>query len=405
MSITAADRTKILAVTVAMFDKAPDTAYLSSLVDTVAGGTSVLALAETLTATDAYKALYPSLSPKTEWATKLLDNLVGTTVSAAEKTWGINTLVGLLNGGSSRGAVIYEAAVALNALDTSNARWGTAAAMVQNKITVATYYSVTQLKQGTGDLQDVLSTVTSTAASVTAAKAAIDAPAASTAATFALTANATSVDEGATAYYTLATTNVAAGTQYSWTITGVSSADVVGGELAGTATIDADGNAIVGVSLVNDTLTEGSETMTLTVASQATGVTVADTSLTAAAATVATATYALTSDVTSADEGGDIVFTLTTTNVAAGTKYDYVISGVGSADLSAGTLAGTAEVFSDGPSLISVCLKNYTLTDVSESLNLTVSGKSSTFTVIDTSLTSSSSTLATATYSLAAGEL
>ena len=125
-------------------------------------------------------------------------------------------------------------------------------------------------------------------------------------------------NEGQTVTYTLST-NAAKDTEFDWTISGVSSADI-SGDLTGTATVDADGDATIGVTLKNDAATEGSETMTMSVADQSSSVTIADTS------TTAVATYALASDVSSVDEGGDIVFTLTTTNVAAGTQYSYVIS-------------------------------------------------------------------------------
>ena len=127
--------------------------------------------------------------------------------------------------------------------------------------------------------------------------------------TASLSSSASSVNEGQTVTYTLST-NAAKDTEFDWTISGVSSADI-SGDLTGTATVDADGDATIGVTLKNDAATEGSETMTMSVADQSSSVTIADTS------TTAVATYALASDVSSVDEGGDIVFTLTTTNVCS----------------------------------------------------------------------------------------
>lgn len=79
--------------------------------------------------------------------------------------------------------------------------------------------------------------------------------------TFSLSGGA-SVDEGGTATFTLTTTNVPAGTDVDYTITGVSAADVVGG-LTGTATIGAGGTASIFVEIAADQLTEGPETLTL----------------------------------------------------------------------------------------------------------------------------------------------
>lgn len=79
---------------------------------------------------------------------------------------------------------------------------------------------------------------------------------------FALTPNASQVSEGDVATFTLTTTNVEAGTDVDYTITGVSASDVVGG-LTGTATVGAGGTASITVPIVADELTEGSETLTL----------------------------------------------------------------------------------------------------------------------------------------------
>lgn len=80
--------------------------------------------------------------------------------------------------------------------------------------------------------------------------------------TYTLAADAASVNEGATATFTLLTSDVSAGTDVDYTITGVSAADVMGG-LTGTATIGAGGTASISVQIVADQLTEGSETLTL----------------------------------------------------------------------------------------------------------------------------------------------
>src|SRR5690606_2354006 len=98
--------------------------------------------------------------------------------------------------------------------------------------------------------------------------------------TFALSASTDEVDEGADVVFTLTTTNVAPGTQYEYEISGVSSADVVGGKLTGTVTIDANGKALIPVSLIEDLKSEGVETLTIMIAGQTYEVSVNDTSTT-----------------------------------------------------------------------------------------------------------------------------
>jgi len=95
--------------------------------------------------------------------------------------------------------------------------------------------------------------------------------------TYALS-SAVSANEGSTATFTLTTTNVAAGTQVAYTLSGISAADVQDGALTGTATIDSNGHATISVAIVADSLTEGAETLTLTAAGQTASTIVNDTS-------------------------------------------------------------------------------------------------------------------------------
>lgn len=95
----------------------------------------------------------------------------------------------------------------------------------------------------------------------------------------------------------LDTTNVAPGTSYTYTLSGVDAQDVASGSLTGTVTLDSQGKAAVAVALVADHKTEGAETMTMTLAGKTANVTVNDTSLTPALV-LTTATDVLTGDAT-----------------------------------------------------------------------------------------------------------
>ena len=101
--------------------------------------------------------------------------------------------------------------------------------------------------------------------------------------TITLTKSAPTVDEGATTVLTLNTTGVPAGSQYAYAISGVSAADVVGGALTGLVTIGFDGVGLIPVGLVADALTEGAETLTVSVAGVSQSIAVNDTSVTPAA--------------------------------------------------------------------------------------------------------------------------
>ncbi|WP_368418814.1 beta strand repeat-containing protein, partial [Rhodovarius sp.] len=169
----------------------------------------------------------------------------------------------------------------------------------------------------------------------------------------------------------------------------MNSADVVGGSLSGVATIGADGKATISVTLVADAVTEGAETLTVSVAGKTASATVNDTSI------APVPTYALAGSAASVNEGGTAIFTLTTTNVAAGSKFDYTLSGVTAADVVGGLLAGTATVGTDGKAIVEVTLAADATTEGAETLTMAVAGQSASTTVNDTSLSNTTFVLTT----------
>lgn len=92
-----------------------------------------------------------------------------------------------------------------------------------------------------------------------------------------------SINEGDTALFKLNTKNVVAGTLVGYQVTGVSSADIFGANRFGTAVVDANGVATISVTLLNDNLTEGAETLTVTAGGVSASITVNDTSKTVVA--------------------------------------------------------------------------------------------------------------------------
>jgi len=104
-------------------------------------------------------------------------------------------------------------------------------------------------------------------------------------ATYAISSSLTSVNEGSSVTFTIDTKNIEWGKTVSYTLTGISQSDLSSGSLTGTATVNqngVDGRATVTVNLANDQITEGAETLTLTVSGQQSVVTIQDTSITPA---------------------------------------------------------------------------------------------------------------------------
>jgi len=82
--------------------------------------------------------------------------------------------------------------------------------------------------------------------------------------TYTVNAQQLTLDEGEIAFFNVVTTKVNTGTVLKYTISGVSSADISGGLLSGNVTIGSDGTGRISVGLLADYLTEGPETIKVT---------------------------------------------------------------------------------------------------------------------------------------------
>ncbi|MGJ8688761.1 MAG: beta strand repeat-containing protein [Gammaproteobacteria bacterium] len=194
MTISVEARTEIISLVVGMFGAAPGASVLSDLVASVEAGTTISQLAANLSATAEFKGIYPTFMTNGEYAAKVVANLLAeaSTEAQAEAT---AVLTAELNGGMTRSTAMVEAIKFVGATESTNATFGTSAAAFDNKVAVAIYYSVDKALSGASlaDLQEVVGGVSSSAATVTTAKASVDGTA-NTGKVFTLT---TSIDQGA----------------------------------------------------------------------------------------------------------------------------------------------------------------------------------------------------------------
>lgn len=189
------------------------------------------------------------------------------------------------------------------------------------------------------------------------------------------------VNEGESFTVELFTSNLATGSRVAYEITGVDLSDLVGetsltGELVITA-----GNASKTLTLANDSLTEGTETLNFTIPGAAVAsITINDTSL--------TPTYSLSASSTLINEGSAVTITLTTQNVSNGTTVPYSISGVNSADISGANTTGNFTVQSNSASVTITIAEDLT-TEGTETLTLSLNNGADSIdiTVNDTSTT------------------
>ena len=215
--------------------------------------------------------------------------------------------------------------------------------------------------------------------------------------TYTITSSASAVDEGTDIVFTLVTTNVTAGTQVPYTVSGISLADLSSGTLTGNFVVGTTDTITLGISA--DTLTEGNETLTFSLDNGEGNVTVLIND-----SSSATPTYTLTSNKTSVNEGSGVIITLATTNVSTGSNIPYTITGITANDLSTGLLSGTFVVGTTNTRTISIAAD--TLTEGAETLTLALDNGGSTIdvTVNDTSTTPAAPTYALTTSSASVNE-
>ncbi|MBL8689880.1 MAG: hypothetical protein JNL04_12305 [Rhodospirillaceae bacterium] len=166
---------------------------------------------------------------------------------------------------------------------------------------------------------------------------------------FTVVASSGTVDEGGTITFTLQTTNVAAGTQFSYSLGGISAADVQGGSLVGTATVDANGRAVVSVALEADgaAAVEGAESLTVTIAGHSASTIVIDT-WNGAGATGQTLTLQASSDDSVGGDGNDTF--ISTFSDVGGTfnSTDVLVGGSGTDTLTIGHSNDASYTLNDG---------------------------------------------------------
>jgi len=176
MAITVEQRTSIIELVVGMFGAAPGASVLSDLVASYEAGSTLKQIAASLANTNEFKGIFPTFLTNGEYATKLVNQLVGSEVVQAEKDAAVTTITSMLNAGQSRSSVFVDAIAAVNAITSTNTAWANAGAAFDNKVAVAVYYSVDKQQSGASlsALQNVIANVGSAAASVTTAKSSID---------------------------------------------------------------------------------------------------------------------------------------------------------------------------------------------------------------------------------------
>ena len=159
-SVTPQIREDLVALFVGMFKAAPGAANLAEMVAAVEAGATLATVAKNLAAKPSFNTVYPALLTDTQFADKLVTNFLSNDVSDAARKWSFDWVIGQAQAGAARSDVISTAVVALRT--TTNTEFKVPQDTLQNKVNVASHYSITKNLSSTNleQLQAVIAEVT-----------------------------------------------------------------------------------------------------------------------------------------------------------------------------------------------------------------------------------------------------
>jgi hypothetical protein len=198
--------------------------------------------------------------------------------------------------------------------------------------------------------------------------------------TYNLTTVTPSVNEGSTASFNLNYVNATVGTEVGYTLSGINASDVTSGSLTGKVLIGASGQTTINIPISSDAITEGQETLTLSIKGVNASTVINDTSK-----GNAVPTYTLTPATTSINEGVLAQVYVSTTNVTAGTVLQYRVSGVSANDLIGG-LNRQVTVDPLGQALINIQTNADQITEGPEIMYITLGTSTTSLIINDTSV-------------------
>lgn len=203
---------------------------------------------------------------------------------------------------------------------------------------------------------------------------------------YALSRSVASANEGTSITFTLSTAHVANGTTVPYVINGISQEDLVAGSLNGNFVVN-NSSSTLSFTIAEDTLTEGTETLTLSAANKTASVSILDTSREPIVVVDPGLDYKLSRSVASANEGSVVAYTLSSWFFGIGDVVPYTIGGISADDLIYGSLTGNFAFTNTETATLSFTIASDLLTEGSEVMTLSAIEKASSITIVDTSAT------------------
>ena len=204
--------------------------------------------------------------------------------------------------------------------------------------------------------------------------------------TYSVTPTSSSINEGESLTFNVATTNVVNGTTLYWTILDIttSSSDFVA--ISGSFTITSNAGSF-NITTINDVTTEGSQTFQMQIRTVSTSGTVVATSSTVTIIDTSTnPTYSVTPTSSSVNEGSSLTFNVATTNVTDSTTLYWTILNITTTSADFTATSGSFTITSNAGSFNITTINDGT-TEGSETFQVQIRTVSISGTVVATSST------------------
>lgn len=172
MAMTAAQKQDAYKFFIVSFGAITGVEYMNQINDAYNAGLTTKEIVNIYSTKPQFEAIYPRFFSNEQFADKLIENVVGASATDAAKAQAKTDVVAALNAGWSKGDVVFQIFTNLSNKPADDADWAKTAAMLNNKVKVAEYYTETLLVNSLdlGALGSPLQSVTDDAASVEAAK-------------------------------------------------------------------------------------------------------------------------------------------------------------------------------------------------------------------------------------------
>ena len=165
----------------------------------------------------------------------------------------------------------------------------------------------------------------------------------------------------------------AAGATYDYVIigsNGFGSSDLVDGSLTGSVTLDSVGNGLLQGDIKDDAV-DGGESFTVQI-SAAPGLAVVTDPITVTDTPGPTPTLQVSSSNSAVDDGDELFFSITSSELEAGTEVAWQLNGISSADVDGAATSGTVFLDSDGTASVPFQISDEVSFDGSQSVSFTV---------------------------------